>query len=62
MVKMSVTVKDKAKKNIGFAEVNKTPKTKKIKDYKLTLYACHLIVMNGDRAKKLSLWVKPIPP
>jgi len=37
----------------GFVEVNKTPKAKKIKDYKLTRYACYLIVMNGDPRKEV---------
>jgi len=39
----------------GFVEVNKSPKSRKIKDYKLTRYACYLIVMNGDPRKKLEL-------
>jgi DNA-damage-inducible protein D len=37
----------------GFPEVSKTPKSKKIKDYKLTRYACYLIVMNGDPRKEI---------
>ena len=51
-VEMPLTVKDKAKKNIGFVDLNKTDKkVKKVKDYKLTRYACYLIVMNGDPRK-----------
>ena len=40
----------------GFPDVRKTPqkpKTKKVVDYKLTRYACYLIVMNGDPRKKV---------
>ncbi len=35
---------------LGFVDVNKT-KMKAIPDYKLTRYACYLIVMNGDPRK-----------
>ena len=38
--------------NFGFVDLNKT-KTKKITDYKLTRYACYLIVMNGDPRKEV---------
>ncbi len=37
--------------NFGFAGVGKT-KTKEILDYKLTRFACYLIVMNGDPRKE----------
>ena len=36
--------------DFGFVEVNKT---KKILDYRLTRYACYLIVMNGDPRKEV---------
>lgn len=44
-----------------FVEVNKTiamPKgaSKKVPDYKLTRYACYLIVMNGDPRKEVIAW------
>lgn len=44
-----------------FVEVNKMiamPKgaSKKIPDYKLTRYACYLIVMNGDPRKEVIAW------
>jgi DNA-damage-inducible protein D len=45
----------KPKKNsndFGFAEVSKT-KMKAIPDYKLSRYACYLIVMNGDPRKEV---------
>ncbi len=52
-----VEMPTKPKKNadqIGFAEVGKTKiKTKTILDYKLSRYACYLIVMNGDPRKKI---------
>src|SRR5574344_1345841 len=38
------------KENLGFADAGKT---KKIIDYKLTRYACYLIVMNGDKRKEI---------
>ena len=54
VVEMPLTVNDKKKKNNGFVDVNKTDaKTKKIKDYQLTRYACYLIVMNGDPRKEI---------
>ena len=37
--------------NLGFPEIRKT-KMKAIPDYKLTRYACYLIVMNGDPRKE----------
>jgi len=37
---------------IGFADLNKT-KTKSIIDYKLSRYACYLIVQNGDPRKAI---------
>ena len=52
----------KPKTNLGFVEVNKTyidvefeppVKTKVIPDYRLTRYACYLIVMNGDPRKEV---------
>lgn len=53
-VKKMVEMPTKPKKNpdnFGFVEVNKT-KMKAIPDYKLTRYACYLIVMNGDPRKE----------
>lgn len=38
--------------NFGFADLSKT-KTKSIKDYNLTRYACYLIVQNGDPRKEI---------
>lgn len=51
MVEMPTKPKKNAD-NLGFVEVNKT-KTKTIIDYKLTRYACYLIVMNGDPRKEV---------
>lgn len=51
----SVEMPTKPRKNqteIGFAEIGKT-KTKTIPDYKLTRYACYLIVQNGDPRKEV---------
>lgn len=50
-VEMPTKQKTKAE-NFGFADVGKT-KTKTITDYKLTRYACYLIVMNGDPRKEV---------
>ncbi|MCL2328667.1 MAG: DNA damage-inducible protein D [Bacteroidetes bacterium] len=38
--------------NFGFADLSKT-KTKSIADYKLSRYACYLIVQNGDPRKEI---------
>src|SRR5574344_1973651 len=46
-----VAMQSKGKKeNLGFADASKN---KKIIDYKLTRYACYLIVMNGDPRKEI---------
>ena len=37
----------------GLPDIGKTSKTKKIKDYQLSRYACYLIVMNGDPRKEV---------
>ncbi len=53
-VNKMVEMPSKPKKNsdnLGFVKVNKT-KMKAIPDYKLTRYACYLIVMNGDPRKE----------
>ncbi|MCL2540815.1 MAG: DNA damage-inducible protein D [Firmicutes bacterium] len=53
-VEVSKTVempsKPRKEEKIGFAEVSKT---KTIVDYKLTRYACYLIVQNGDPRKEV---------
>jgi DNA-damage-inducible protein D len=43
------------KAKLGIVDVNKTEskKTRKLKDYKLSRYACYLIVMNGDPRKEV---------
>lgn len=54
-VSKMVEMPTKPKKNqddLGFADVGKT-KTKTIPDYRLTRYACYLIVMNGDPRKEV---------
>jgi DNA-damage-inducible protein D len=43
----------KGKSNLGFAGAGKTKtKMKEISDYRLTRFACYLIVMNGDPRKE----------
>jgi DNA-damage-inducible protein D len=51
MVEMAIGGKAK----LGIVDVNKTEskKQRKLKDYKLTRYACYLIVMNGDPRKQI---------
>jgi DNA-damage-inducible protein D len=51
-VEMPVKQKKDAIQNFGFPEVGKT-KTKTITDYRITRYACYLIVMNGDPRKEV---------
>ena len=55
MVEMPTKPRKNPPQNFGFVEVNKT-KTKPIPDYKLTRYACYLIVMNGDPRKEVIAW------
>jgi len=50
MVEMPTKPKKNAA-NLGFAGVGKT-KTKEILEYRLTRFACYLIVMNGDPRKE----------
>lgn len=52
-IKKQVDMPTKSKSNeLGFPDAGKT-KTKSIVDYKLTRYACYLIVMNGDPRKSI---------
>ena len=51
MVEMP-TKRKKNTENFGFPDVGKT-KMKAILDYRLTRYACYLIVMNGDPRKEV---------
>jgi len=44
--------KTKNEPDLGFADLSKT-KTKSIVDYKLSRYACYLIVQNGDPRKEI---------
>ena len=55
MVEMPTKPRKNSPQDFGFVEVNKT-KTKPIVDYKLTRYACYLIVMNGDPRKEVISW------
>lgn len=55
MVEMPTKSRKNSPQDFGFVEVNKT-KTKPIVDYKLTRYACYLIVMNGDPRKEVISW------
>ena len=58
-VKKMVEMPTKPRKNqtadFGFPDVRKT-KMKPVTDYKLTRYACYLIVMNGDPRKEVIAW------
>ncbi len=55
-VNKMVDMPTKGSLDFGFVEVNKTKKQKAILDYKLTRYACYLIVMNGDPRKEVVAW------
>ena len=55
MVEMPTKPRKNPSQDFGFVEVNKT-KTKAIPDYKLTRYACYLIVMNSDPRKEVIAW------
>ena len=55
MIEMPTKPRKNPSQDFGFVEVNKT-KTKAIPDYKLTRYACYLIVMNGDPRKEVIAW------
>lgn len=52
MVAMPTKSKKNQADNLGFPDVGKT-KMKAIIDYRLTRYACYLIVMNGDPRKEV---------
>ena len=52
LVEMPIKASKKQTQNFGFPEAGKT-KTKAILDYRLTRYACYLIVMNGDPRKEV---------
>lgn len=55
MVEMPVKPRKDETQDFGFPDVRKT-KMKAIIDYKLTRYACYLIVMNGDPRKEVIAW------
>ena len=55
MVEMPTKLRKNQAPDFGFPDVRKT-KTKPIIDYKLTRYACYLIVMNGDPRKDVIAW------
>lgn len=52
MVEMPTKSRKSEASDLGFPDVGKT-KTKAIIDYKLSRYACYLIVMNGDPRKEV---------
>ncbi len=55
-VNKMVDMPTKGEQPFGFVEINKTKKQKAIPDYKLSRYACYLIVMNGDPRKEVIAW------
>ncbi len=55
-VRKMVDMPTKGEQPFGFPEVGKTKKQKAILDYKLSRYACYLIVMNGDPRKEVVAW------
>ena len=55
MVEMPTKPRKKQTADFGFPDVRKT-KMKPVTDYKLTRYACYLIVMNGDPRKEVVAW------
>lgn len=55
MVEMPTKPRKKQTADLGFVDLNKT-KMKPVTDYKLTRYACYLIVMNGDPRKEVVAW------